>query len=181
VSARPHRRRLAKGRHRGATLVVGLILLGLVILLGLAGARSAQVERQLAHNERFRENASAAASAGIEIATGRILAATAPREVPAHAEGVMPDSHDRFVTETRFSGFEVALPQEAGNFFVAAHFEIVSTGYSSRRAIDRQRATVMVVAESPEAIPLPCATPVAPRCCRAGVWQQTSWQRLAPE
>ena len=181
MNAHPERRRPAKARHRGATLVVGLILLGLVILLGLAGAGSALVERRLAHNERFRENASAAASAGIELATGRILAAAVPEDVPARAERFMPDSQDRFVTVTRFSGFELALPQAAGSLLAAAHFEIVSTGYSSRHAIDRQRATVMLVAESRDATPLPCGTAEAPHCFRRGDWAQTSWQRVPSE
>ena len=58
--------RRAAARQR--TLAVGLILLTLVTLLGLAGASSAHVERLLAQNETFRENAASAASAGIEMA-----------------------------------------------------------------------------------------------------------------
>lgn len=161
--------------------MVGLILLGLVTLLGLAGAGAAQVEQRLAHNERFRENASVAASAGIEFATVRILAAARPAEVPVHAEGFMPDSQDRFITSTRFAGWELALPQAAGGRLAAAHFEILSTGYSSRRAVDRQRATVMLVTESRDAMPLPCGTPTESHCFDAGEWAQTSWQRVPAE
>jgi Tfp pilus assembly protein PilX len=181
MSSCRQRRGPAKVRLRGAALVVGLILLGLVTLLGLAGAGSALVERRLAHNERFRENAGAAASAGIELAIGSILASAAPAEVPTRAEGFMPDSQDRFITTTRFSGLEFALPQLEGGLLTAAHFEIVSTGYSSRRAVDRQRATVMRVVESRDAAPVPCGTSTAPHCFRAGEWAQTSWQRIPAE
>jgi Tfp pilus assembly protein PilX len=174
-------RGLVKRRSRGAALVVGLILLGLVTLLGLAGAGTAQVERRLAHNERFRENAGAAASAGIELAIGNILAAAVPAEVPARAEGFMPDSQDRYITTTRFSGLELALPQLEGGLLAAAHFEIVSTGYSSRRAIDRQRITVMRVVESRDAAPMPCGTSVATRCFRVDEWARMSWQRIPAE
>jgi Tfp pilus assembly protein PilX len=177
----PKRRFASQARPRGAALVVGLILLGLVTLLALAGANSAQVERRLAHNERFRENAVAAASAGIELAIGSIVAAATPAEVPTRADGFMPESQDRFITTTRFAGFELALPQAEGGLLAAAHFEIVSTGYSSRRATDRQRATVMFVAETLDATPLTCGLPDAPRCFRAGEWARTSWQRIPAE
>ena len=67
-----------RGRHedprqRGTTLVVGLILLSVVTLLGLAGASTARDRAQLAQNGRFRENAASAASAGIEYAISRIV------------------------------------------------------------------------------------------------------------
>jgi Tfp pilus assembly protein PilX len=168
-------------RRRGATLVVGLILLGLVSLLGLAGAGAAHVEQRLAQNERFRENAGAAASAGVEFAIGRIAAAATPADVPSAADDFMPDSQDHFVTVTRFAGFEPALPQAEGTLLAGAHFEIVSTGYSSRRAVERQSATVMLVVESRDATPLPCGTPAAPHCFRAGELLQTSWHRIPAE
>jgi Tfp pilus assembly protein PilX len=63
---------------RGTTLIVGLLLLTVVMLLGLAGADSANIERQLARNEQFRENAASAASAGIEYAISRIVSSPPP-------------------------------------------------------------------------------------------------------
>ena len=67
-----------KTRQRGTTLLVGLMLLMLVTLLGLAGAATAHIEAQLAHNEQFRENAASAASAGVEVAISRIVSAAEP-------------------------------------------------------------------------------------------------------
>jgi hypothetical protein len=171
-------------RQRGTTLVVGLLLLAVVTLLGLAGATGARVELQLALNEQFRENAAAAASAGIEYAMSRIVSTL---QIDNHAEAVpssdsasLPGSMDRFETVTRFVGYEDGLPQAAGAQLAGAHFEITSIGYSSRRAIDRQRAGVMVVVNaSPGAVVSACM-PVAPdaACRTRGEIVRLSWQRL---
>ena len=164
---------------RGATLVVGLILLSLVTLLGLAGAGSAHVEQQLAQNEQFRENAASAASAGIEIAISRIVTSPTPASVPTAIAGPMAVDGGRFEVRVRFAGLEGALPQPPGEHLVGAHFDIDSTGYSSRRAVDRQRATVMLVMTSAAAITQPCE-PEAPgrRCLTAGQLERLSWQRV---
>jgi type II secretory pathway component PulK len=169
-------------RSRGATLVVGLILLSLVTLLGLAGAGSAHVEQVLAQNEQFRENAASAASAGIEIAISRILTSTSPATVPTRLDEPMPGTSDRIEVRLRFAGLEPALPQAPGGNLVGAHFDIESTGFSARRAVDRQRANVMLVIHSAAATPLPCA-PESPgrRCHVAGELARLSWQRVALE
>jgi Tfp pilus assembly protein PilX len=164
---------------RGTTLIVGMILLALVSMLGLAGAGASHIERQVAQNERFRENAALAAGAGIEYAIGRIVTTPDPATVTATFEGAMPDSPDRYSVATRFAGFELALPQESGSPLAGAHFEIVSTGRSAR-SVDRQRATVMLVVDSTEATPQPCLTETA-RCLTAGDLVRTSWQRVPAE
>jgi len=167
---------------RGATLVVGLILLSIVTLLGLAGASTAHVEQQLAQNEQFRENAASAASAGIEIAISRIVTSSSPASARAILRDIAPGTRDRFEVTTRFAGIEPALPQSAGGSFVGAHFEIISTGYSSRRAIDRQRAEVMLVLHSPDAVPQPCAPDIPQRHCYAeGELARLAWQRVVED
>ncbi len=169
-----------KDHARGATLIVGLILLSLVTLLGLAGASTAQIEAQLAQNERFRENAASAASAGIEFAIRRIVNTPDFTAVPQTSNASLPASADRFETTTRFAGFELALPQNSAAPIAGAHFEIVSTGFSARRSVDRQRASVMLVVASPNAPALPCDPPRV-RCYRAGDLVRTGWQRVAVE
>jgi hypothetical protein len=165
---------------RGATLIVGLILLSLVTLLGLAGASSAHVEQQLAQNEQFRENAASAASAGIEVAISRIVTSTSPATVPTFIAEPMPGGADRFEVRVRFAGFELALPQASGAPLAGAHFDIDSTGFSARRAVDRQQATVMLVVPSAAATPSPCAPEIPGRPCRvAGEVARLSWQRVA--
>jgi Tfp pilus assembly protein PilX len=167
-------------RHsRGATLVVGLILLSLVTLLGLAGAGSAHVEQVLAQNEQFRENAASAASAGIEIAISRIVNSTSPSTVPASLDEPMPGTADRIEVSVRLAGFEPALPQARGGNLVGAHFDIESTGYSARRAVDRQRAHVMLVVQAAAATPLPCEPAAAGvHCHAAGEIVRLAWQRV---
>ena len=74
---------------RGTTLTVGLMLLALVTLLALAGASAARVEYRLALNERFRENAAFAASAGIELFQRRLMNST-PDAAPLTLRGTVP-------------------------------------------------------------------------------------------
>jgi hypothetical protein len=167
---------------RGTTLAVGLLLLTVVTLLGLAGADSANIERQLARNEQFRENAASAASAGIEYAISRIVSSPLPDtdSAPSSAAAALPGSTDRFETVTRFLGFEAALPQTGGQSLAGAHFEITSTGYSAGRAIDRQRAGVMLVVPAPVAAAArECAPEVAGiPCFEQGELVRLSWQRI---
>lgn len=163
---------------RGATLIVGLILLSLATLLALASASTARVEARLAQNGRFRENAISAASGGLELAIHRLVNTPDPAAVPQTLNASLPESRDRFETVTRFVGLELSLPQDAAARVVGAHFEIVSTGYSARRSVDRQRASVMLVVASPNAVPLPCDPPRI-RCFRAGDLVRTGWQRTA--
>jgi Tfp pilus assembly protein PilX len=167
-------------RQRGTTLVVGLMLLAVVTLLGLAGATGARVELQLAHDEQFRENAATAASAGIEYAIRRIVSTSSSEIAAAPSSMSAPLSgQDRFETITRFVGYETALPQEPGARLVGAHFEITSTGDSARNAIDRQRAGVMWVFAAETAAPTECAPAVEVRCHQPGELLRLSWQRLA--
>jgi hypothetical protein len=166
---------------RGATLAVGLILLALVTLLGLAGASAAHVERLLAQDEAFRENAATAASAGIEMAVRAIMNSSDPLAVPGRLTGRVPGSTDGYQVAVQFMGFEKSLPQAPGAPLAGAHFEIVSTGTGARHAADRQRADVMWIVDSSEALPADCAPLVARRCVARGAVERISWQRVPIE
>ena len=168
-------------RQQGTALLVGLLLLTLVTLLGLAGAATAHIEAQLAHNEQFRENAASAASAGVEVAISRIVSAPEPVSSFSFSE-TLPGSAGRVDVQARFLGYDVALPQAAGANLGGAHFEIVSTAYSSRRATDRQRAIVMRVVAAPEAaMGSDCEPAIAGvHCHTQGELMRLSWQRLPP-
>ena len=169
-------------RPRGTTLVVGLMLLAVVTLLGLAGASGAHIERQLARNEQFRENASSAASAGIEYAISRIVSSPF-REIdaaPSTASAQLRGSSDRFETLTRFVGYESALPQVGSANLAGAHFEITSTGYSAGSAVDRQRAGVMLVVTATVPVVAPeCAPEAGIPCFRLRELVRLSWQRIS--
>ena len=169
-----------QSRTRGAALAVGLVLLTLVTLLGLAGASVAHVERVLAQNEVFRENAAAAASAGIEMAM-REISSSDPAAVPARLEGLVPGTNNRFEVTLRLAGFETSLPQAPGARVTGAHFDVFSTGYGPRHAVDRQRASLMRVVHDVAATPLDCE-PVVPGHCHAdGEIELLSWQRVPAE
>ncbi len=162
----------------GATLVVGLMLLALVMLLSLAAAGSAHLGRLLAQNDSFRENAASAASAGIEMAIRAIDSSSSPASVPARLTGRLPDA-SAYQVEIRFLGYEAALPQEPTGRIAGAHFEILSSGLAARRAVDRQRAGVMQVVAAPEAAATADCEPVAPgHCHHAGEIERLSWQRV---
>jgi hypothetical protein len=165
-------------RERGSTLVVGLVLLALVTLLGLAGAATAHIESQLAHNEQFRENAASAASAGIELAIRRIVITPEPASFTTSV--TFPDLTSRCEIRVRFMGYDVALPQDADAHLAGAHFEITTAGYSSRHAVDRQRAIVMSVVAAAEPAAAPACEPVIAgvHCHHAGEFARLSWQRL---
>ena len=161
---------------QGSALVVGLVLLSLVTLLGLAGAAAAQVELQLARNEQFRENAASAASAGIEYAISQMSASDF---IPGHISALLPGTTDRFEYDVHLLGVERGLPQAPGGNLAGEHFEIVSTGHAARRAVDRQRAIVMRVVFDDMAEGTDCE-PAAPgvRCASEGALHRLSWQRL---
>ena len=166
---------------RGATLTVGLILLALVTLLGLAGASAAHVERVLAQDEAFRENAATAASAGIEMAIRAIVNSSDPAGVPTRLAARMPGSGDTYEVTLKLVGYETSLPQAPGSRLAGAHFDLVSTGRSARHTRERQRADVMWVVESGDATPVDCAPLVSRRCLARGALERISWQRIAAE
>ena len=164
-------------RPQGSALVVGLVLLSLITLLGLAGAAAAQVELQLARNEQFRENAASAASAGIEFAISQMSASDTP---PRHQRALLPGTSDEFEYHLRLMGYELGLPQSPHDNLAGAHYEILSTGYAARGAVDRQRAIVMQVVDHTAPAAGADCEPAAPgvRCATAGALQRLSWQRL---
>lgn len=170
------------GRQHGATLAVGLVLLALITLLSLAGASAAHVERVLAQDEAFRENAVCAASGGIETAIRAIVTSPDPASVPALVSGSLPDTEARFEASIRFAGYELALSQPPAARLAGAHFEIVSTGYAARGAVNRQRAGIMWVVDAPAATTAPDCEPLAPdRCHERGALERLSWQRVSLE
>jgi len=170
-------------RERGVTLVVGLVLLSIVALLALAGANGAHVEQLLAQNESFRENAAIAASAGIEVALRAIVNSPAPDTVTpvlaGELPGDLPGAAASYRVTIRLAGYEDGLPQAEGAQLAGAHFEIDSTGQSARNAVDRQRARVLQVVESPAPVAgKPCEPLVARRCRKPGELRLQSWQRV---
>ena len=167
-------------RARGGALVVGLVLLSVIPMLGLAGATAARVEMQLAHDQRFRENAASAASAGIEFALSHMTATPNDSDFTMSASLPGREAAARFELRARFMGHEYGLPQAPGANLAGAHSEILSTGYSARGAVDMQRAIVMRVVPAPAPAAAVDCEPAAAgvRCLATNDLVRLSWQRL---
>ncbi len=176
-------------RARGAALVMSLLLLALLSMFALSAANSARIERALASNEHFRENAVNAARSGIELATLQLLSMPNPDLAPALHRRVTLGGAETEV-RARFAGYEAHLPQESAVLLVGAHFEITSTGRSGRGALDIQAGGLMIVVAAPATVAEALSsTPGGGadscgvfangrRCFRAGDSLTTFWHRL---
>ncbi|MEJ1966737.1 MAG: PilX N-terminal domain-containing pilus assembly protein [Gammaproteobacteria bacterium] len=132
---------------RGAALVVALMLLVILTLLAVTGMRTAVAELWMAGNEQFHRRAVEAASAGVEVAIGRI---GAHGSLASIGPVTMNDSpSDAYSVAMRHSGHEVSLPGSSADKFYGEHYEIESSGSSSRGAIETQVQGVMVISSAP--------------------------------
>jgi hypothetical protein len=107
---------------------------------------------------------------------------TTPEPASFSESATLPGAAGRFEIQVRFLGYDIALPQAPGANLSGAHYEITSTGYASRRAVDRQRAIVMRVESAREPMTAgECEPAVAGiRCHEAGELVRLSWQHLSP-
>lgn len=127
-------------RQKGAALVVGLILLMVLTLLAISGMNTATLELQMAGNAQFSQNAFQAAETGIEAAMNSgayntNVVQTINRTASAGS------TTDEYQTSTQFHSQNGATPVPTGGYslgagtgFQAYHFDIESTGTSSRDA-----------------------------------------------
>jgi type IV pilus assembly protein PilX len=132
-------------RQQGAALVVGLLLLLVLTLLAVSGMNSASLEFIMAGNEQYRSNAFQAAEAGIEQTMSQ---GTFNPGSPAQALNGAPTATDTWASTVTPQLLGVPLPALWGNSwnsFSTYHFEISSTGSSTRgaRAINLQGVAVI--------------------------------------
>lgn len=135
------RRRLQSGhKQSGAALVVGLILLMVITLLAISGMNTATVELQMAGNFQYAQNAFQAAEVGIEraMAAGGLNTNSTSSTSATQVSG---STTDYYQTVTQFQLPNGVTPVPNGGFsmgagtgFSAYHFDITSTGTSSRNA-----------------------------------------------
>ncbi len=144
-------------RQRGAALVVGLILLMVLTLLAISGMNTATLELQMAGNAQYSENAFQAAETGVEAAlrTAQVNGtntANVDPEVTATVAGTTTDKYkiltrhnpDNGVTKVPAGGFSMGV----GKGFSAYHFDVTSTGTSSRSATQTHVQGFYVVAQA---------------------------------
>jgi type IV pilus assembly protein PilX len=141
-------------RQGGAALVVGMILLMVLTLLAISGMNSATLELQMAGNAQYSENAFQAAETGIEesLRVARIGTNTANVD-PERTEDV-PGTTDQYKIRTLFNPDNGCTKVPSGGFsmgvgkgFKAYHFDITSTGTSSRSATQTHVQAFYIVAQ----------------------------------
>jgi Tfp pilus assembly protein PilX len=137
-------------RQLGAALPVALILLTILMLLAVAGMRSAGLGFIMAGNEQYRQKAFVAAEAGIERAVS--LGTFNPESATATINGAVPNAAtDTYVVniQTQLSGQpQGAIFGSSWNAFSTFHFEVQSTGSSVRNATTTHNQGVAVIAPS---------------------------------
>jgi type IV pilus assembly protein PilX len=124
----------SRARQQGAALVIGLILLMVLTLLAISSMNTASLEFIMAGNEQYRTNAFQAAEAGIEQS---IVQGTFNPDAAAQQLNGNNTANDTWASQINLPLGNVPQPALWGNSwnsFSTYHFEIVSTGSSTRGA-----------------------------------------------
>ena len=142
-----HLKYTAPARHRGAALVIGLILLVILTLLAITGMNTASTELVMAGNEQYRQHAFQASETGIEQAITvlpTVPQTAAPTVVPNTAVTGAPT--DLYTTSSQYMGDDLSIPGYSAGKYVGLHYQITSTGSTTIRnasAVHRQGAFVV--------------------------------------
>jgi len=149
---------LARAQHQsGAALVVGLILLMVLTLLAISGMNSATLELQMAGNAQYTENAFQASETGVEEALreARVLGVNTANVDPEKILDVPGSTTDDYKILTRHNPDNGVTNVPSGGFsmgvgkgFSAYHFDITSTGTSSRDSTQTHVQGFYVVAQA---------------------------------
>lgn len=131
----------------GGALIVGLVLLAVLTLLGVAGMKTSIMELTMAGNKQFSEDAFQAAETGIDRAlqagvfnTGTPTLAPKALVRPKHNSTV--ESRTDFMRRTRVPQGGFSLGEDG---FEAYHFQVLSTGTAPRNAVSTHRQWFYVV------------------------------------
>jgi type IV pilus assembly protein PilX len=150
-------------RQGGAALVVGMILLMVLTLLAISGMTSATMELQMAGNAQYSENAFQAAETGVEAAMrdARVNGTNTSNVDPEKTE-VVAGTTDHYKIHTLFNPDNGCTKVPSGGFsmgvgkgFKAYHFDITSTGTSSRSATQTHVQSFYVVAQEAGCVTAP--------------------------
>jgi type IV pilus assembly protein PilX len=130
----------SRATQTGATLVVGLVLLLVLTVVGVAGMNTATMEIAMAANTQFQQDAFQSAEDGIDIAIGtRAYSTDAPRTI----DGLGDPSLDRRAVIT-FRTSTAAWGSSAGEL-AAFHFDIEAVGRGPRNALSQHTQSFYVV------------------------------------
>ena len=143
-------RRSPHAAQKGAALVIGLVLLLVLTLLAVSSMNSASLEFIMAGNEQYRSNAFQAAEAGVEQTIMQSAFSTGdayPINFPANGPGA--NGADAWTSVLNMPAGKGAMDPPANytlSYFSTYHFEIASTGTSTRGANAVNTQGVMIVA-----------------------------------
>lgn len=133
---------------RGAALPIALILLAILMLLAVAGMRSAGMGFIMAGNEQYRQKAFIASEVGIE--QGMAFGTFNPSTPTVQVAGTVPNTPtDNYTTniQRQLNGLpQGALWGSSWNSFSTFHFELQSTGTSVRSSQALHNQGVAIIA-----------------------------------
>lgn len=128
-------------RQRGASLVIGLVLLLVLSILAVSTMSSATFGLTMAGNAQYAEHAFQLAETGVEVAIndGPFCAGCGPKATPATAMADLDgnevgqyEASTDYIECTAIEGF--SEDYGSADSFKAYHFQITSTGTSARAA-----------------------------------------------
>ncbi|HEX6992706.1 MAG TPA: pilus assembly PilX N-terminal domain-containing protein [Gammaproteobacteria bacterium] len=133
------------GRQRGATLVVGLVLLLVLTVLGVSGMNMATLEVTMSSNTQFQQDAFQAAETGIDvpIAQRNFTTFAATTSSGSAGDGTY-ESEAVFVDTTPVPDIAFSMGTSTGSV-QAFHFDIRSVGKGPRNAVSTHVQSFYVV------------------------------------
>ena len=127
---------------RGATLVVGLVLLLVLTVLGVSGMNTSTMEVQMSANMQFQQDAFQVTEDATDIVIGTLnYSTTAPSALAPLGN---PDTDRRALTTYR-GNTNVPDAAFSGGEVEAFHFDIQSTGRGARNAASSQIQSFYVI------------------------------------
>jgi Tfp pilus assembly protein PilX len=129
-----------RASQRGATLIVGLVLLLVLTIVGVSGMNMATLEVQMAANTQYQQDAFQLAESAIDIAIGtRQYSTDGPRVVDWLGD---PDYDRRAVTTYRMN---TAVFGSSVGELEAFHFDVRAVGRGPRNATSVHTQSFYVV------------------------------------
>lgn len=134
-------------KQNGAALIVGLVLLMVLTLLAISGMSTSTTEVSMAQNARYTQNAfqSAETGIGIAIASKNWSTTTAITITPLQIPGSSDDYVEYSLTFDESTPVPSGFSIGAGAGFLAYHFDIKSTGTSSRGATSTHEQSFYII------------------------------------
>ena len=142
-----------RAKQRGATLIVGLILLLVLTVLGVSGMGTARMEVRMAGNMQFRQDAFQLAESGIDlaIANGTFNTTSTGSTIDWLGADYDRKAVTTFEAATPLTAVAFSMGNTAGNGSVMAyHFEVESQGKGPRNATATHRQGFYVLGPGSE-------------------------------